>query len=45
MPAAKTENAAPVLLVDLAFYFAPAIENDGVDAEAASPRSRGPPSL
>ena len=42
---AKTEVAAPVLLADVAFHFAPAIENASVDAEVASPRSRGPPSL
>jgi hypothetical protein len=43
--AAKTEVAAPVLLSDLAFHFAPPLRGAGVDAEAASPRSRGPPSL
>ena len=43
--AAKTEVAAPVLLTDLAFHFVLALEGAGVDAEAASPRSRGPPSL
>ena len=43
--AAKTELAATVLLVDLAFHFASAVENAGIDAIAASPRSRGPPSL
>jgi hypothetical protein len=42
---AKTEVAATALLADVTFHFAPAIENAGVAAEAASPRSRGPPSV
>jgi len=41
---AKTEVAANVLLADVTFHFAPAIESAGVAAEAANPRSRGPPS-
>ena len=41
--AAKTEVAAPVLLSDLAFHFAAAIDVASVDRQAASPRSRGPP--
>lgn len=40
---AKTEVAATALLADAVFHFAPAIESAGVAAEAASPRSRGPP--
>ena len=43
--AAKTEVAATVLLVDVAFHLVPAIQSAGLDAEATSPRSRGPPSL
>ncbi len=43
--AGKTEVAAPILLADLAFHFAPALEGASVDAEATSPRSRGPPFL
>ena len=43
--AAKTEVAAPVLLSHLAFHYAVAFEVAGADTEAASPRSRGPPSL
>ena len=42
---AKTEVAATVLLADVTFHFAPAIEGAGVAAETASPRSRGPPSV
>lgn len=41
--AARTEVAATVLLADVAFHFVPAIESAGVAAQAASPRSRGPP--
>jgi hypothetical protein len=40
---AKTEVAATVLLADVTFHFALAIDSAGVPAEAASPRSRGPP--
>jgi hypothetical protein len=43
--AAKTEVASPVLLAHLAFHYAPALEVASADTEAASPRSRGPPSL
>jgi hypothetical protein len=43
--AAKTEVVAPVLLSDLAFHYARAFEVASADTEAASPRSRGPPSL
>ena len=43
--AAKIDIAAPWLLSDLAFHFAPAFDVTSVDGEAASPRSRGPPSL
>ena len=42
---AKTEVAASVLLADVTFHFTAAIESVGVAAEAASPRSRGPPSV
>ncbi len=40
---AKTEVAPTVLLADVSFHFALATESAGVAAEAASPRSRGPP--
>jgi len=42
---AKTEVAATALLADVTFHFAPAVVGAGVAAEAASPRSRGPPLL
>jgi hypothetical protein len=42
---AKTEVAATALLVDVSFHFAPAVENASVASEAASPRSRGPPTV
>ena len=42
---AKTEVAATVLLGDVTFHFAPAVEGAGVAAEATRPRSRGPPVL
>jgi hypothetical protein len=42
---AKTDVAVTALLTDVAFHFAPAIDSAGVGAEAASPRSRGPPSV
>jgi len=41
---AKAEVAATALLADVTFHFAPATESAGLAAEAASPRSRGPPS-
>jgi len=43
--AAKAEVVAAQLLSCLAFHFSPAFEVAGVDCEAASPRSRGPPSF
>lgn len=42
---ATTDVAPSALLTGLAFQLAPALLVAGVDAEAASPRSRGPPSL
>jgi hypothetical protein len=43
--AAKTDVAAPALLSDLAFHYAPAFDVASVDTKRVSPRSRGPPSL
>ncbi len=42
---AKSETLAPVLLAGLAFHFVPAFVVVVAETEAASPRSRGPPSL
>ena len=42
---AKTEVAATALLAQLSFHFAPGLPGAGVAAEAASPRSRGPPTV
>ena len=41
---AKTEVASTALLAEVSFHFAPGVQGAGVAAEAASPRSRGPPS-
>ena len=43
--AASTAIAAPVLLADLAFHFAPVFAPSSVDRQAALPRNRGPPLL
>ena len=42
---AKADVVAAQLLSCLGFHFAPTFEVAGVDREAASPRSRGPPFL
>jgi hypothetical protein len=41
----RTDAVPLALLSDLAFQFVPALRVASVDGEAASPRSRGPPSL
>ncbi len=41
--AAKSDVAAPMLLSDLVFHLAPAVELASTEREVAAPRSRGPP--
>lgn len=43
--AAKADVGQAILLTGLAFHFAPSFAVAGVDSEAVSPRSRGPPAL